>query len=101
MSEKEEWLKIKEEFLKQSGVQKQGESLKINKKMFAMLDKGNFVLKLPKERVIVLKNEGIGIDWKAGAKVMNEWVIISADFQDKWIALTKEAKEFAFSLSKK
>ena len=47
MSAEEYWSKIKEHFLKINEVQKQGESLKIRKKMFIMLNKGNFVLKLP------------------------------------------------------
>ena len=55
MTEEESWSKVKEHYLKMSGVQKQGESLKISKKMFAMLSKGNYVVKLPKERVKELR----------------------------------------------
>ena len=101
MTVEDSWIDLKEQFLKQSGVQKQGEALKINKKMFAMLNKGNFVLKLPKERVNVLKAAGIGKDWDPGnGKIMKEWVIIPLEYSDEWIELASEAKIFAKSLAK-
>jgi hypothetical protein len=58
MSAEEQWLKIKEELMKLDDVQKQGESLKIKKKMFAFPNKENIVVKLPKERVEELLNSG-------------------------------------------
>ena len=58
MSAEEQWLKIKEELMKWDDVQKQGESLKIKKKMCAFPNKENIVVKLPKERVEELLNSG-------------------------------------------
>ncbi|QEE16992.1 hypothetical protein DSAG12_02824 [Promethearchaeum syntrophicum] len=102
MSTEEYWLKIKEYFLKMRDVQKQGESLKIKKKMFAMLNKeGNFVIKLPKDRVNELLRIKEGKPYDPGnGKIMKEWVIIPVEFSDKWINYTKEAKKFAESLIK-
>ena len=101
MSDEDLWNNLKNQFLKQSGVKKQGESLKINKKMFAQFSKGNFIIKLPKERVTELKDQGIGQDYDPGnGKIMKEWVIIPKEYGHSWIELTEEAKKFAFSLSK-
>ena len=101
MAAEEDWSKVKEHFLKLSDVQKQGEALKIRKKMFAMLSKGNFVVKLQKERVTELLNSGEGLPYDPGnGKIMKEWVIIPEDTSDKWIEFALEAKEFALSLAK-
>ena len=77
MTAEKSWSKVKEYYLKMSGVQEQGESLKISKKMFAMLSKGNYVVKLPKERVAELIASGEGLPYDPGnGKFMKEWVII-------------------------
>jgi len=82
-------------------VQKQGESLKIKKKMFAFPNKENIVVKLPKERVKELLNSGEGLPYDPGnGKIMKEWVIIPFDYSDKWIAYAKEAMKFALTLAK-
>jgi hypothetical protein len=82
-------------------VQKQGESLKTKKKMFAMLNKGNYVLKLPKDRVKELINSGEGQPYDPGTgKFMKEWVIIPIEHSDKWIDFASEAKSFAKTLAK-
>ncbi|MFQ5981702.1 MAG: hypothetical protein ACE5OZ_26455 [Candidatus Heimdallarchaeota archaeon] len=71
MSVDEVWLKVKDHFLKMSDVQKQGESLKTKKKMFVMLSKGKFILKLPKERVKELIRTGEGHPYDPGTgKIM-------------------------------
>jgi hypothetical protein len=95
------WEKIKEHFLKIDEVQKQGEALKIRKKMFAMLSKGSFVVKLPKERVKELldSNEGLPYDPGTGT-YMKEWVIIPTEFSDKWTDFAEEARKFALTLAK-
>jgi len=95
------WSEVKDYFLQQDEVQKRGESLKIRRKMFAMLSKGKFTLKLPKERVSHLLNSGIGEPYDPGnGKIMKEWVIIPFESSDKWIELTEEAKKFALILAK-
>jgi hypothetical protein len=99
--EEEYWEKVKDHFLKMTDVQKQGESLKTKKKMFVMLSKGKFVLKLPKERVEELITSGIGLPYDAGTgKPLKEWVILPIDYRDNWIGYTLEAKKFAKNLAK-
>ncbi|MFW9821773.1 MAG: hypothetical protein ACFFE4_02495 [Candidatus Thorarchaeota archaeon] len=101
MASEEIWANIKDYFLKMGDVQKQGESLKIKKKMFVMYQKGNYVVKLPKERVLDLISSGEGVPYDAGTgRIMKEWVIISKDHSDKWIDYAKEAKKFAKTLAK-
>lgn len=96
------WSKVKDYFLKMSDVQKQGESIKTNKKMFAMFNKhGNYVLKLSKNRVEELINSGEGQPYDPGnGKIMKEWVTIPIEYSDKWIDLATEAKTFAKTLVK-
>jgi hypothetical protein len=101
MSSEDVWLKVKEHFLKMSDVQKQGESLKTKRKMFAMLNKGNYVVKLPKERVAALLKSGEGQPYDPGnGRIMKEWVIIPIEHADKWTEFASEAKKFAKTLAK-
>jgi len=101
MTSEDVWLKIKEYFLKLENVQKQGESLKTRKKMFAMFAKGNYVVKLPKARVNELIESGEGQPYDPGnGRIMKEWVIIPEHNSDQWIEYATEAKEFAKTLAK-
>jgi hypothetical protein len=101
MSSEELWSKVKAHFLKMSDIQKQGESLKSSKKMFAMFQKGNYVLKLPKERVEELVNSGEGQPYDPGnGRIMKEWVIIPIENSVKWIEYASEAKQFVKGLVK-
>ncbi len=100
MTLEEFWSKVKVHFLKMSDVQKQGESLKTRKKMFAMFSKGNYVVKLPKERVEELICSGEGLPHDPGnRKIMKEWVIIPEEYANKWIEYASEAKTFAKTLA--
>jgi hypothetical protein len=68
--------------------------LKVNGKVFAMLVKGKFVAKLPKERVDQLVASRIGEYFDPGhGKLMKEWVSI-AGAEDQWVNLSKEARRF-------
>ena len=101
MKEEESWSKVKVHYLKMSDVQKQGESLKTRKKMFAMFSKGNYVVKLPKERMEELISSGNGLPYDPGnGKIMKEWVIIPEEYANKWIEYASEAKTFAKTLAK-
>ncbi|MHA1914833.1 MAG: hypothetical protein ACW986_14230 [Promethearchaeota archaeon] len=101
MTAEDYWSKIKTHFLEMGDVQKQGESLKTRKKMFVMLNKGNYVVKLPKERVNELFNSGVGLPYDPGnGKIMKEWVIIPIEHADNWIDYASEAKQFALTLAK-
>ncbi|MHA1121684.1 MAG: hypothetical protein ACTSUW_06085 [Candidatus Heimdallarchaeota archaeon] len=101
MTSEEYWLKIKEKFLKMEDVQKQGESLKIKRKMFVFLNKENITVKLPKERVTELLESGEGLPYDPGnGKIMKEWVTIPLASLDKWIAYANEGMKFALTLAK-
>jgi hypothetical protein len=101
MTSEEFWLKVKEHFLKMDDVQKQGESLKTRKKMFAMFNKGNYVVKLPKEEVEELINSGEGQPYDPGnGRIMREWIIIPNKHSDKWMEYALAAKKFAKTLAK-
>lgn len=68
--------------------------LSVNGKIFAMLTKGNFVVKLPKERVDQLVNQGIGVNWGPGpGRLMKEWIAIKQG-KSSWVQLAKEAHAF-------
>ena len=101
MTVDDSWSKVKEHYLNMDEVQKQGEALKIRKKMFAMLSKGNYVVKLPKKRVAELIESGVGLPYDPGnGKFMKEWVIIPEKYVDEWIDYASEAKDFAITLAK-
>jgi hypothetical protein len=89
-------------FLTMKDVKKQGNSLKFKKKMFAMLNKEKFVIKLPEERVKELINSGEGLPYDPGTgKQMKEWVIIPLDTLEKWIGYAQEAKIFVTTITKR
>lgn len=68
--------------------------LKVNGKVFAMLVKGKFVAKLPKERVAELVASGTGEYFDPGhGKLMKEWVALMGA-QGQWADLAKEARRF-------
>lgn len=70
-------------------------ALKVNGKIFAMMSsKGNFVVKLPKERVDELLRLGQGERFNPGhGRLMKEWVVVLAR-ESAWVELAKEAYEF-------
>jgi hypothetical protein len=70
-------------------------ALKVNGRIFAMVaSKGQFVLKLPPERVAELVDAGAGTYFDAGkGKPMKEWLALSGS-PAIWLKLAKEAFEF-------
>ena len=75
-------------------------ALKANDKIFAMMSsKGQFVVKLPKERVGALVGSGKGEYFDAGkGKIMKEWLVVSGKKMD-WVELAKEAHAFVKAAS--
>ena len=72
--------------------------LSVNGKIFAMLNKGRFVLKLPKERVDQLVTQRVGVNWGPGpGRLMKEWVAIESP-KPSWVELAREAYEFVKGL---
>ena len=70
-------------------------ALKVNGKIFAMMSsKGDFVVKLPKERVqeLVVSGEGEYFDPGHG-RLMKEWIAVVAG-KTSWIELANEAYRF-------
>lgn len=68
--------------------------LNVRGKIFAMLARGQFVAKLPRERVDALVASGAGKHFDPGhGRLMREWVALSSD-RRKWVALAKEAHAF-------
>ena len=95
MSTKDVFSQLMDHFLTMKDVKKQGNSLKCKRKMFAMLNKDRFVVKLPGERVQELLTSGEGRPFDPGTgKQMKEWVIIPLDTLENWVEYAQEAKEF-------
>lgn len=70
-------------------------ALKVNGSIFAMLTRGRLVVKLPRDRVSALIQEGIGGPFDAGKGTpMKEWLTVVSDDDDIWLALAREALDF-------
>jgi len=70
-------------------------ALKVKGKIFAMMSSpGEFVVKLPKERVDELVTGGVGQRFDpGGGRIMKEWIAIAAG-QARWIDLAREAHQY-------
>lgn len=68
--------------------------LKVGGKVFAMVVKGNLVVKLPKQRVEELVDVGDGRYFDPGhGRLMKEWIAVAPD-RVPWVELAKEARRF-------
>jgi hypothetical protein len=71
--------------------------LRINGKIFAMISRERFVVKLPKPVVDHLVNEGKGERFDPGhGRLMKEWVVVGEGKAD-WIELARQAYRFVKS----
>ena len=69
--------------------------LKVDGRIFAMLVRGELVLKLPRARVDELIAGGRGRHFDAGkGKPMREWFVLSPASRQPWPALAEEALNF-------
>jgi hypothetical protein len=69
--------------------------LKVGGKLFAMLNAGELVVKLPRDRVDDLIAAGAGTRFDPGhGRLMKEWVTIDAERGDEWPGLADEARGF-------
>ena len=74
------------------------EALKVNGAIFAMVTNGHLVVKLPKERVEGLISDGSGAPFGSGTgRPMKEWVSVTVDDEETWLALAREAQHFVSS----
>lgn len=66
-----------------------------NGKVFAMLCRGELVVKIPAPRVDELEADGIGARFHSGPnRPMREWATVAAPDPAIWTALVDEAYEF-------
>jgi hypothetical protein len=71
------------------------DALKVDGRIFAMLSKGELVVKLPRRRVDELVAAGTGKRFAAGGgRVMKEWVSIPPGQGALWPGLASEALAF-------
>jgi hypothetical protein len=70
--------------------------LRIQGKIYAMVVRGELVVKLPRERVEELLSSGLGKRFNAGKtdRVMREWLSVPANASRRWTRLVNEAREF-------
>ena len=68
--------------------------LKVNGRIFAMLVKGKFVAKLPKDAVDELVQSGTGEYFEPGhGRLMKQWVALR-DQEALWVDLARKAREY-------
>jgi hypothetical protein len=79
-----------------SGDRKFGSSaLKVNGSIFAMLTRGHLVVKLPRDRVSSLIQDGTGGPFDAGKGTpMKEWLTVMSEDKDTWHSLARDAFNF-------
>jgi len=77
--------------------------LRVGGKVFAMLNRGALVVKLPKERVDQLVASGAGsrFDPRRDGRLMKEWVTVPAGRGREWGTLADEALTFVASAAAK
>jgi hypothetical protein len=69
--------------------------LKVNGKIFAMLVRGIYIVKLPRPRVDALCASGDGRRWDPGhGRLMKEWLALDPTSREDWLTLAKEALAF-------
>lgn len=72
--------------------------LKIHHKIFAMLVRGQLVVKLPKPRVDALVAEEVGERFCANrGRPLREWITLEPSYHEQWLNLSREALEFVAS----
>ena len=69
--------------------------LRVRRKIFAMLCRGELVVKLSKERVDELVSAGAAarFDARNDGRLMKEWVSVPLTHRRRWPALSREALE--------
>jgi hypothetical protein len=98
----EEWFASVAERLSREPDVEQGSAfhvpgLKVRGKIFAMLVKGELVVKLPASRCAELVASGAGRPFESGRRVMKEWVSLRPADEAASAAYAAEALEFVAS----
>jgi len=78
-----------------SGTMMASVGLKVGGKIFAMLVRGDLVVKLPRDRVAELVDAGLGrqFDPQRDGRLMKEWVVLAGDVPP-WVEVAREAFDF-------
>jgi hypothetical protein len=72
--------------------------LKVHDRIFAMLVRGNLVVKLPRERVTALIGSRSGDAFDRGqGRPLKEWVTIPPTSEADWLAVAREALAYVAS----
>lgn len=73
-----------------------GACLRVGKEFLALVDyKGSgLVVKLPKQRVAELVEDGSGKPFGPGGKIFKEWLSVPTQDRKRWHALLREGVEF-------
>ena len=78
----------------QSGGKFGSNGLKVKGKLFALFTQDTLVVKLPKNRVAALCEDGIGKPFDPGhGRLMKEWLTVTSP-KASWVALAKEAHAY-------
>ncbi|MEL6821718.1 MAG: hypothetical protein AAFP70_08160 [Calditrichota bacterium] len=77
--------------------------IRVNSDFFAAPEHktGSLIVKLPKNRVQQLIEQGIGFPFAPAGKVFKEWVLIEERDDKIWKEILEEAKNFVASKKKK
>ena len=71
------------------------DALKVNGSIFAMLTRGQLVVKLPRARVDQMVESGEGTYFDAGrGRPMREWLTVGPTHEGDWSSLAREALAF-------
>ena len=75
--------------------------LKVKGKIFAMLNQGRLVVKIPRARVdaLIAAGQGERFDPRRDGRLMKEWIVIEPASREEWLPLAREAMEFVASKS--
>jgi hypothetical protein len=76
------------------------EVLKVNDKIFAFVNGGRLVVKLPADRVAAMVGAGDGEPFESGGRRMKEWVAVHPSSDPAlWRGLMADAREFVAGLA--
>ena len=75
--------------------------LRVRRKIFAMLCRGELVVKLPSARVdeLVASGTAARFDARLDGRLMKEWASVPVERREEWEGLAAEARDFVASIA--